>query len=102
MKNPPTLNVIPATSWGCFGIGPCWDLGVFQAIIYISSEHNVSKNNKNQLFSTVLRVINKGDLKRGGGDKNPPTLNIIPETSLRCFGIGPCWDLDMFQAIIKI
>ena len=43
----------------------------------------------------------KGDLKRGG-DKNLPTLNIIPETSLGCFSIGPCWDLDMFEAIIDI
>ena len=54
VKNPPTLNVIPATSWVFFGRGPCWDPGLFQAIIYISSEHNVSKNKKNQLFSTVL------------------------------------------------
>ena len=27
---------------------------MFQDIVYISSEHNVSKNNKNKLFSTVL------------------------------------------------
>ena len=25
VDNPPTLNVIPATSRGCFSIGPCWD-----------------------------------------------------------------------------
>ena len=46
--------VIPVTSLGYFDVGPCWDLGMFQAIIYISSEHNVSKNNKDKLFSTVL------------------------------------------------
>ena len=32
-----------------------WDLGMFQDIVYISSEHHVSKNNKKKLFSTVLR-----------------------------------------------
>ena len=54
-NNPPTLNVIPATSQGCFGIGPCWDpAGMFQAIKYISGEYNASKNNKNKLFLTVL------------------------------------------------
>ena len=53
-KNPPTLNDISATSRGCFCVGPCWDLGMFQDIVYISSEHNVSKNNQNKLFSTVL------------------------------------------------
>ena len=57
-KNPSTLNVIPATSRGCSRIGPCWDLGMIRAIIYISSEHNVSKNNKNKLFSTVLSWFN--------------------------------------------
>ena len=54
VKNPPTLNVISATSRGCFCVGPCWDLDMFQDIVYISSEHNVSKNNKNNLFSTIL------------------------------------------------
>ena len=51
---PPTLNGISATSRGCFCEGPCWDLDMFQDIVYISSEHNVSKNNKNKLFSIVL------------------------------------------------
>ena len=32
----------------------CWDLGMLRAIIYITSEHNASKNNRNKLFSTVL------------------------------------------------
>ena len=46
--------VIPVTSQGCFGVGLCWDLGMIQAMIDITSEHNVSKNNPNQLFSAVL------------------------------------------------
>ena len=33
---------------------PCCDLGMFQAIIYISSEHNFRRNNKNKLFPTIL------------------------------------------------
>ena len=28
---------------------------MFQAIVYILSEHNVSKNKKKELFATVLR-----------------------------------------------
>ena len=46
--------VIPVTSQGCFGIGLCWDLGMLQAMIGITNYHNVSKNNKNQLFSAAL------------------------------------------------
>ena len=46
--------VIPVTSKRCFCVGLCWDLGMLQAMIDITNEHNVSKNNKNQLFSTVL------------------------------------------------
>ena len=48
---PPTINVIPATSRGCFCTGSCWDLGMFQAIIYISSEHNISKKKKKSIFN---------------------------------------------------
>ena len=44
------LYVIPVTSQGCFGVGMCCDLGMIQAMIDITSEHNVSKNNKNELF----------------------------------------------------
>ena len=33
-----TLNVIHATSRGCIVIGRCGDLGMFQAIIYISTQ----------------------------------------------------------------
>ena len=54
-KNPSNPYVIPVTSQGCFCVGLCWDLGMLQAMIDITSEHNVSKNNKNQLFSAVLR-----------------------------------------------
>ena len=50
VKNPPTQNVISATSQGYFCVGPCWDLGMFQDIVYISSEHNVSKQKKKKLF----------------------------------------------------
>ena len=46
--------VIRVASQGCFGVGLCWDLGMIQAMIDIKSEHNVSKNNQNQLFSAVL------------------------------------------------
>ena len=46
--------VIPVTSRGSFGVGLCWDPGMLQAMIDITSEHNVSENNKNQLFSAVL------------------------------------------------
>ena len=38
----------------CFCIGLCWDLGMLEAMIDITSEHNVSKNNKNLLFSAAL------------------------------------------------
>ena len=51
-KNNP--YVIPVTSQGCFGVGLCRDLGMIQAMIDIKSEHNVSKNNQNQLFLAVL------------------------------------------------
>ena len=51
---PSNPYVIPVTSQGCFGIGLCWDLGMIQAMIDITSEHNVSKNNQNQLSSAVL------------------------------------------------
>ena len=51
---PSNPYVIPVTSRGCFGVGLCLVLGMFQAIIYISSKRNVSKNNKNKLFPTIL------------------------------------------------
>ena len=57
VKNSPTLNVISATSQGCFCVGPCWDLGMFQAIVYISSEHNVSKNNKKKAICNRFAEI---------------------------------------------
>ena len=53
-EKPSNPYVIPVTSQGCFGVGLCWDLGMIQAMIDITSEHNVSKNNQNQLFSAVL------------------------------------------------
>ena len=46
--------VTPVTSQWCFCVGLCCDLGMLQAMIDIKSEHNVSKNNKNQLCSAVL------------------------------------------------
>ena len=42
--------VIPVTSQGCFGVGMCCDLGMIQAMIDITSENNVSKNNKLSYF----------------------------------------------------
>ena len=56
IRNPPTLNVIPATSRGCFGGGPCWDLDMFQDIIYISSGHNVGKTTKISHFQTAVTL----------------------------------------------
>ena len=53
-ENPSNPYVIPVTSQGCFGVRLFWDLGMIQAMIDITSEHNVSKNNKNQLFAAVL------------------------------------------------
>ena len=53
-ENPSNPYVIPVTSQGCFSVGLCWDLGMLLAMIDITSEHNVSKNNKNKLFSAVL------------------------------------------------
>ena len=53
MKSSSNPYVIPVTSRGCFGVGLCWDLCMFQTIIYISREYHVCKNNKNNLFSTV-------------------------------------------------
>ena len=51
---PSNPYVIPVTSRGCFGVGLCLVLGMFQTIICIPSERNVSKNNKNKLFLTIL------------------------------------------------
>ena len=42
--------MLSLTSRGWFGVGLCWDLGMFQAIIYISGEQNVSKNKKISYF----------------------------------------------------
>ena len=53
-EKPSNPYVIPVTSQGCFDVGLCWDLGMIQAMIDITSEHNVSKNNQNQLSSAVL------------------------------------------------
>ena len=53
-EKPSNPYVIPVTSRGCFGIGLFWDLGMLQAMTDITSEHNVRKNNKNELFSAVL------------------------------------------------
>ena len=51
LSNPHAIHETPR---GWFGVGLCWDLGMFQAIIEISIEQNVSKNNKNKLFPPVL------------------------------------------------
>ena len=53
-EKPCNPYVISVTSQGCFGVGLRCDLGIIQAMIDITSEHNVSKNNQNQLFSAVL------------------------------------------------
>ena len=53
-EKPSNPDVIPVTSQGGFVVGLCWALGMLQAMIDITNEHNVNKNNKNQLFSAVL------------------------------------------------
>ena len=54
-EKPYNPYVIPhVNSQGCFGVGLCCDLGMIQAMIDITSEHNVSKNNQNQQFLAVL------------------------------------------------
>ena len=53
-EKPSNHHVIPVTSQGCFAVGLCWDLGMIQAMIDITSEHDVSKNNQNHLFLAVL------------------------------------------------
>ena len=63
VKNPPTLNVITATSQGCFCVGPCWDLGMFQDIVYISSEQNVSKTKKKAIFNRFAQIWSCCDLE---------------------------------------
>ena len=59
-EKPSNPHVIHVTSHGCFGVGLCWDLGMFQAMLDITSEQNVSNNN-NQLFSAVFHLtVNLG------------------------------------------
>ena len=53
-EKPSNPYVIPVTFQGCFGVGLGRDLGMIQAMIDITSEHNVSKNNQNQLSSAVF------------------------------------------------
>ena len=52
-EKPSNPYVIPVTSQGCFGVGLCWDLGMLQAMIDITSEHNVRKNNKISYFQPM-------------------------------------------------
>ena len=104
VKNSPTSNVIPATSRGCFGIGPCWDLGMFQAILYISCEHNVRKNNKNKLFSTVLSWFDFAvTLRYPYRDlRITPLWNPRPTYVTMCTWVGfrpiycKCWSNNLF------
>ena len=50
-EKPSNPYVIHVTSQRCFDVGLCCDLDMIQAMIDITSEHNVSKNNKTfQLF----------------------------------------------------
>ena len=53
-EKPSNPYVIPVTSRGCFVVGLCCDLDMLQAMIEITIEHNVSKNNNNQTFLAVL------------------------------------------------
>ena len=49
-EKPSNPYVIPVTSQGCFGVRLCWDLGGIQAMIDITSEHNVSKTTQISYF----------------------------------------------------
>ena len=59
------LYVIPVACRGWFGVGLCWDIGMFQAIIYISSEQSASKNviiekQQNKILLTILSWFDLG------------------------------------------
>ena len=76
-EKPSKPYVIPVTSQGCFGVRLFWDLGMIQAMIDITSEHNVSKNNQNQLFSASLSWLN---------------LSVTLRWSQHDLGLTPLWN----------
>ena len=59
-EKPSNPFVIPVTSQGCFCVGLCWDLGMLQAMIDITSEHNVSKNNTKSAIFSCFELISPG------------------------------------------
>ena len=85
----------------------CWDLGRIQAIIYISSEHNVSKNNK--LFSTVLSWFDLAvTLRWPHHDLGiTPLWNPTPTDVTMCTWIGfrpsywKCWSNNLLSTILS-
>ena len=58
-EKPSNPCVIPVTSQRCFGVGMCCDLGMIQAMIDITSEHNVSKAKQPAIFS-CFELISPG------------------------------------------
>ena len=47
---PSNPYIIPLASRGCFGVGLCRDLGIIQAMIGITSDHNASKTTQISYF----------------------------------------------------
>ena len=106
----PSPYVITVTSQGCFGGGLCWDLGMLQAMIDITSEHNVSKNNKNQLFSAVLSWFHLAVTLRWSDHDigiRTPLWNQTPTDVIMCTWVGlrpiywKCWSNNVVSTILR-
>ena len=80
----------PCNLSGVFCVRLCWDLGMIQAMIDITSEHNISKNNRNQLFSAVLKWFH---------------LAVTLRWSQHEFGVSPLWNqtpADMSSCVLGL
>ena len=87
VKKPSNPYDISVTSREWFDVGRCWDLGMFQAIRYFSNEQNVSKNNKNMLFPTVLSWYD---------------LAVILKWPYHDLGITPLWYQQMSPCVLGL
>ena len=105
----PNLYVIPVTSQGCFVAGLCWDLGMLQTMIDITSEHNVSKNSKNQLFSAVLSWFHLAVTLRWSQHDLAvtPLWNQTPTDAIMCTWVGfrpicwKCWSNNVLSSSLS-
>ena len=103
------LYVIPVTSHVCFSVGLCWDLGMLQAMIDITSEHNVSKNNKNQLFLAALSWFHLSVTLRWSQHDLEVTLlcNQTATDVIMCTWVGfrpiywKCWSNNVVSTILR-